>query len=53
MDRLQRELYERVYRDVRIGAHVPLHPMIIEYFPDSQVPFHQDSAFHTGLIWTS
>ena len=53
MDRLQRELYDRVYQDVRIGAHVPLHPMTIKYFPDSQMTFHQDSAFRNGLIWMS
>ena len=53
MERLQHELHDRVYREVRIGAHVPLHGMTIKYFPDSQVPFHQDSAFHTGLIWMS
>jgi len=53
MDRLQHELYYRVHRNVRIGAHVPLHPMTIKYFPDSQVLFHQDSAFRTGLIWMS
>jgi hypothetical protein len=23
------------------------------FFSDSPVPFHQDSAFHTGLIWMS